>query len=92
MQGDKFFRTKKVREVLPPKYKLLTDTEVAVEQEGYVRWANHALQMPPMMNSRQEIDQVIAKDPDIADALPAKFVFVDISMNVKNRVSIGAAS
>ena len=70
-----------------PAYKLLTDTEVEVEQEAYARWANQHLHMPPVMNPRQEIDQIFAKDPDIADALPSNFVFVDISMNVKDRVS-----
>lgn len=70
-----------------PEYKVLTDTEVELEQEKFLRWANSQLQMPPIMNSRQEINQVISQDPDIADVLPSKFAFVDISMNVKNRVS-----
>ena len=88
LQGDKFFRPKKVRQIRAPKYKLLTNTEVATEQEAFVRWALQMLQMPPVMNPRQEIEQIISKDPDIADVLPTKFVFVDISMHIKDRVSL----
>ena len=71
-----------------PEYKLLTDDEVAIEQERYFRRAKWELKMPPIMNPREEINKIVREDPEIADAVTYKMGFIDISHRVKNRVGI----
>lgn len=85
LQNDKYFAEKKVHNLQSPEYKLLTDDEVAVEQERYFRRAKWELKMPPMMNPREEIDKTVSKDPEIADAVTHKMGFIDITHRLKNR-------
>lgn len=41
------------------------------------------LQMPPFMKERQNRNQVLAENPEIAPVLTSKYVFVDISETKK---------
>lgn len=85
LETDKYFSEKKVHNLQSPEYKLLTDDEVAIEQERYFRRAKWELKMPPIMNPREEINKIVREDPEIADAVTYKMGFIDISHRVKNR-------
>ena len=69
-----------------PKFNLLSDAELAQEMEKFENLATQELQMPPVMNPRSECTRVLSEDPDIAAGLESKMAFVDISLNIADRV------
>lgn len=52
-----------------------------------IQKAVHLLNMPPIMNAEEPMVNIYHRDPEIAEALTHKFVFTDVSMGVKDRVS-----
>lgn len=44
------------------------------------------LQMPPVMDIREEIDEVLTKDPELQYYLESKLLFIDTSPNKTARV------
>ncbi|XP_014681089.1 PREDICTED: 28S ribosomal protein S22, mitochondrial-like [Priapulus caudatus] len=68
-----------------PKFKLMTKTELEQLERETVDRAKHKLQMPPVMNSRQPISEVLAHDPDLCNIDSAKYVFTDITYGVMDR-------
>ena len=52
-----------------------------------IRKAVYKLQMPPVMKADEPVEQVYGQDPEIANLLDFKFVFTDISIGLKDRVS-----
>ena len=50
--------------------------------------AEVVLEMPPVLEERQEREETIEEDPKLKDYDSHPHVFVDISMSVSNRVSV----
>lgn len=59
--------------------KVLTDQELQEELAQGRQMVEANLQMPPFLSAREPRENIISSDPDIAPALNAKYVFIDIS-------------
>ncbi|KAL4220882.1 28S ribosomal protein S22 [Mactra antiquata] len=66
-----------------PNYKVLSDVELEEEIEKAKEIKARRLQMPPFMDIRKPKDDLLSDDPDIAPALTSKYVFIDISDNLR---------
>ncbi len=86
---DKVFQNRKLGERLePPKYELLTQTEldkVVAEMEIKLK---RKLQMPPLLKEREPVTKIMSKNPELQGFDSAKYVFIDISQGVADRVSL----
>ncbi|XP_074625527.1 small ribosomal subunit protein mS22-like [Acropora palmata] len=81
---DKIFSARK-QEVGVPSYKLMTDAEFMKAQEEVERKAEHLLEMPPVMEERQEIHEVLEQNDELACYSESRYVFTDISTSVCDR-------
>ena len=86
LKAELYFSHKKSVRMNKPKFNLLSDAELAQEMEKFENLASQELQMPPVMNPRSECTRVLSEDPDIAAGLESKMAFVDISLNIADRV------
>ncbi|KAG1714245.1 28S ribosomal protein S22, mitochondrial [Nymphon striatum] len=75
----KVYGTKKLKELSIPKYKFMTDKQLKAVEEEAMEKMDDVLQMPPVMNEREEIDEIISNDPGIKGALNHRTIFTDIS-------------
>ncbi|XP_067221556.1 28S ribosomal protein S22, mitochondrial [Chanodichthys erythropterus] len=81
---EKVFRP--LREQLtPPKYKLMTDTELEEAVRKAEEQAKHLLKMPPVLPERKPINDVLSEDQMLDGMDTAKYVFTDINFNVPHR-------
>ena len=55
-------------------------------QEEVERKAEHLLEMPPVMEERQEINEVLEQNDELACYSESHYVFTDISTSVCDRV------
>lgn len=55
-------------------------------QEEVERKAEHLLEMPPVMEERQEINEVLEQNDELACYSESRYVFTDISTSVCDRV------
>lgn len=60
-----------------------------MEHERIWQKANHLLQIPPYLEPRTEINEVLSDDRDLDgfDIHHSKFVFTDISFDIINEVA-----
>ncbi|ROL55221.1 28S ribosomal protein S22, mitochondrial [Anabarilius grahami] len=81
---EKVFRP--LREQLtPPKYKLMTDTELEEAVCKAEEQAKHLLKMTPVLPERKPIKDVLSEDQMLEGMDTAKYVFTDINFNVPHR-------
>lgn len=85
---DKVFHNRKLGERLePPKYELLTQAEVDhVMAEMEVK-LKRKLQMPPLLKERDPIKKIYSFNPELQGFDDSKYVFINISQGITNRVS-----
>lgn len=69
----------------PPEYKFVTDKELEKMKASAYHKAMDKLQMPPVMQAREPINEIIAKNPEVQGCETHKIVFTDISDSVNNR-------
>ena len=65
-----------------PLYLCIIQAKRIAEEE-----ARQMMRMPPVMNERPEIDDVLSDDPEIAGVINENMVFTDITFGVPDRVS-----
>ncbi|XP_041377845.1 28S ribosomal protein S22, mitochondrial-like isoform X2 [Gigantopelta aegis] len=68
-----------------PKYKLLTDEELSELQADSAQRMKKKLQMPPFMNPREPINEVLSHDPEIEAFDTSKLVMTDITFGMSSR-------
>lgn len=85
---EKVFRNRKLGQRLqPPKYDLLTQAEVEKMMAVTEEKLKLKLKMPPLLNEREEVNNILACNPEIQGFDTAKYVFIDISQGVQEKVS-----
>lgn len=86
---EKVFQNRKLGQRLePPKYELLTQAEVdqvMVEMEVKLK---KKLQMPPLLKEREPVTKILSKDAELQGFDNCKYVFIDISQGINDRVGI----
>uniref|UniRef100_A0A8C0YAJ5 Mitochondrial ribosomal protein S22 n=1 Tax=Cyprinus carpio carpio TaxID=630221 RepID=A0A8C0YAJ5_CYPCA len=73
------------QQLTPPKYKLMTDTELEEAVRKAEEQAKHLLKMPPVLPERKPINDVLSEDQMLEGMNTAKYVFTDINFNVPHR-------
>jgi len=68
-----------------PEYKLLTDEQLAEEQQGAVQRQRIKLQIPPYMKPRKPPAEALEIDPELAHFDTCKWVFTDVTFGLKDR-------
>ncbi|KAI5624231.1 28S ribosomal protein S22, mitochondrial, partial [Silurus asotus] len=81
---NKVFRPVK-QELKPPKYKLLTDSQLEEVVQKAEHQAQRLLKMPPVLSERQPIEDVLCEDKILEGMDAAKYVFTDINYNIPHR-------
>ncbi|KAL9971025.1 hypothetical protein ACROYT_G023502, partial [Oculina patagonica] len=81
---DKIFAARK-QNLDVPSYKLMTDAEFLEAQHEIEEKAENVLEMPPVMDERQEINEIIEENDELAHFSESIFVFTDISTSVNDR-------
>ncbi|XP_032239658.1 28S ribosomal protein S22, mitochondrial [Nematostella vectensis] len=66
-------------------YQLMTDEELLAAEEDAESRARSMLEMPPVMEEREEINEVIGTDERLAGYDSANLIFTDISMSATDR-------
>uniref|UniRef100_A0A3Q3G077 Mitochondrial ribosomal protein S22 n=1 Tax=Labrus bergylta TaxID=56723 RepID=A0A3Q3G077_9LABR len=81
---QKVFRPIK-QELKPPTYKLMTDEQLEQATELATEQAKKLLKMPPVLQERKPIYDVLSVDKILAGTDTAKYVFTDITYNIPHR-------
>ncbi|XP_034557803.1 28S ribosomal protein S22, mitochondrial [Notolabrus celidotus] len=81
---EKVFRPMK-QELKPPTYKLMTDEQLEQAMELAAEQAKKLLKMPPVLQERKPIDDVLSVDKILDGMDTAKLVFTDITYNIPHR-------
>lgn len=82
----KIFRTRKDGHRLkPPEYKFLTDEQLQEATKAAIYRAKKYLQMPPVVKQRVDPSDLLCKDPALKDYDTAKYVFIDITYDLKDK-------
>ncbi|XP_062516548.1 small ribosomal subunit protein mS22-like [Corticium candelabrum] len=83
---DKVFAPRKER-LRQPKYQLMSEEQFAKAEEDSIEKAKKLLRMPPVLEQRKDIDEIIDHDKllDGHDVDNANLVFMDISLDIHNR-------
>ncbi|XP_067851541.1 28S ribosomal protein S22, mitochondrial [Heptranchias perlo] len=77
---------KPVKEQLkPPTYKLMTNEQLEEARCKAVEAAKDYLRMPPVLNEREPIYDVLAEDKILEGLETAKYVFTDITYDIPHR-------
>ncbi|KAM4864200.1 small ribosomal subunit protein mS22 isoform X2 [Urocitellus parryii] len=74
-----------VQELKPPTYKLMTQAQLEEATRKAVEAAKVRLKMPPVLEERTPINDVLAEDKILEGIETAKYVFTDISYNIPHR-------
>jgi len=83
---DKIFRLqKRGEEIPPPTYQFVTEEELNDLMVEARQKADKKLQMPPVLDEREDIDVVLDRDGAIKGYDAAPIVFTDITFGVHNR-------
>ncbi|KAK2581367.1 hypothetical protein KPH14_005061 [Odynerus spinipes] len=69
----------------PPEYKFMTEEELQEVLDQAKQRVRKRLQMPPVVKTREEITDVLAKDEALEGLNECKFVFTDISFGIRER-------
>ncbi|CAL4164166.1 unnamed protein product [Meganyctiphanes norvegica] len=80
-----FIRKKEGKELKVPKYEFLTDEELQEKLQVARFKAEKLLQMPPILKVRSPIEKVLSHDPALKGYDTAKYVFTDITPNIRDR-------
>ncbi|KFQ13400.1 hypothetical protein N330_02540, partial [Leptosomus discolor] len=81
---QKVFRPVKA-ELKPPKYKLMTEAQLEEATRKAIEEAKEKLIMPPVLNEREQIDDVLAEDKFLEGTETTKYVFTDLTYSVPHR-------
>ncbi|XP_029472269.1 28S ribosomal protein S22, mitochondrial [Rhinatrema bivittatum] len=81
---QKIFRPVK-QELKPPIYKLMTDEQLKQAMQKASEMAKEHLKMPPVLDERVPIDDVLADDKILDGNETAKIVFTDITYSTPHR-------
>ncbi|KFU95272.1 hypothetical protein M959_05058, partial [Chaetura pelagica] len=73
------------KELKPPKYKLMTEAQLEEATRKAIEEAKEKLTMPPVLNERQPIDDVLAEDKFLEGTETTKYVFTDLTYSVPHR-------
>ncbi|GBN50723.1 28S ribosomal protein S22, mitochondrial [Araneus ventricosus] len=84
LDHEKIFAPSKT-ELEPPKFEFATESRLKELQALATAKAFQKLQMPPVMDVREPINEVLAKDPELQGYLEYKTIFTDISPEVSCR-------
>jgi len=83
---DKIFRLqKRGDEIPPPTYQFVTEDELGDLMVEARQKANRKLQMPPVLDKREEIDVVLDQDGAIKGYDASPIIFTDITFGVHDR-------
>ncbi|XP_066889792.1 small ribosomal subunit protein mS22 isoform X1 [Kogia breviceps] len=74
-----------IQEVKPPTYKLMTQAQLEEATRQAVEAAKVRLKMPPVLEERAPINDVLAEDKILEGTETAKYVFTDISYSIPHR-------
>ncbi|XP_075402958.1 small ribosomal subunit protein mS22 isoform X2 [Tenrec ecaudatus] len=74
-----------VQELKPPIYKVMTQEQLEEATRKAVEAAKIRLKMPPVLEERTPINDVLAEDKILEGTEANKYVFTDISYNVPHR-------
>ncbi|XP_074402902.1 small ribosomal subunit protein mS22 [Zonotrichia albicollis] len=80
----KVFRPEK-KGLKPPHYKLMTEAQLEEATRKAIEEAKRKLIMPPVLNEREPIDDVLAEDKILEGTETAKYVFTDLSYSIPHR-------
>ncbi|KFV89906.1 hypothetical protein N327_10894, partial [Fulmarus glacialis] len=81
---QKVFRPVK-KELKPPKYKLMTEAQLEEATRKAIEEAKEKLIMPPVLNEREPIDDVLAEDKFLEGTETTKYVFTDLTYSIPHR-------
>lgn len=82
---EKIFSPVQQPQLTPPSYKLLTDRQLDTAVAAARAQAEVLLQMPPELEERRPIADLLSHEPPLEGHDSAKFVFTDITLNVPHR-------
>ncbi|XP_076986370.1 small ribosomal subunit protein mS22 isoform X3 [Tamandua tetradactyla] len=74
-----------VQELKPPTYKLMTQAQLEEATRQAVEAAKVRLKMPPVLEERVPINDVLAEDKILEGTETVKYVFTDISYSIPHR-------
>ncbi|KAK0166690.1 hypothetical protein PV327_004181 [Microctonus hyperodae] len=81
----KVFRFRKEgKEISDSVYKFMTNEALEAEMKKASHRMEQLLQMPPVVKERTPINSILAKNPEIQGYDTAKYIFTDITYDVKN--------
>ncbi|XP_060538983.1 small ribosomal subunit protein mS22 [Pantherophis guttatus] len=83
MDLEKIFKARK-QERKPPVYKVMTEAQLEEASAQAVKKAKEYLKMPPVLNEREPIDDVLAEDKIIDGTEPYKYVFTDLTYDISH--------
>ncbi|NWI21073.1 RT22 protein, partial [Crypturellus soui] len=75
---EKVFKSAK-KELKPPTYKLMTDAQLEEATRKAIAEAKERLRMPPVLNEREPINDVLADDKILEGTETAKYIFTDLT-------------
>ncbi|KAJ3590200.1 hypothetical protein NHX12_008154 [Muraenolepis orangiensis] len=73
------------QDMKPPRYKLMTDTQLDEATHLAREQAEKLLKMPPVLPERKPINDVLSVDPILEGIETAKLVFTDITFTIPHR-------
>lgn len=76
-----------IQELKPPTYKLMTQAQLEEATRKAIEAAKVRLKMPPVLEERVPINDVLAEDKILEGTETAKYVFTDISYSIPHRNS-----
>lgn len=74
-----------IQETKPPTYKLMTQAQLEEATRQAIEAAKVRLKMPPVLEERTPINDVLAEDKILEGTETAKYVFTDISYSIPHR-------
>ncbi|XP_066100558.1 small ribosomal subunit protein mS22 [Saccopteryx bilineata] len=74
-----------IQELKPPTYKLMTQAQLEEATRQAIEAAKVQLKMPPVLEERTPINDVLAEDKILEGTETAKYVFTDISYSIPHR-------
>ncbi|NXS10962.1 RT22 protein, partial [Neodrepanis coruscans] len=80
----KVFRPVK-KELKPPQYKLMTEAQLQEATRKAIEEAKTRLVMPPVLDEREPIDDVLAEDKFLEGTETTKYIFTDITYSTPHR-------
>ncbi|NXA31179.1 RT22 protein, partial [Eudromia elegans] len=84
MNLEKVFKSVK-KELKPPTYKLMTEAQLEEATKKAIAEAKEKLRMPPVLDEREPINDVLAEDKVLEGTETAKYVFTDLTYSVPHR-------